>query len=75
MPGRPVLHEGNRVSDHYPHLPDFEQDLHLAEERAKTIEQREFLRGLRARWGRFGKALYLSSNQAGYLRRLANSAD
>lgn len=72
---RPVAHEGNRLIDHYPHLPDFEEDLRLAGDRAKTISQREFVRSLNARWRQYGKGLYLSSNQAGYLRRLANMAD
>lgn len=72
---RPVAYEGNRVSDHYPHLPDFEEDLRLAHERARTIDQKKFVEDLTERWERYGKALYLSQNQARYLQRLANSAD
>lgn len=75
MPARPVAHEGNRVTDHYPDLSDFEEDLRLAGDRARTVPAKDFVRALNARWKQYGKGLYLSSNQAGYLRRLANSAD
>lgn len=75
MPARPVAHEGNRVTDHYPDLADFEADLRLAGDRARTPHAGDFVRALNSRWKQYGDRLYLSSNQANFLRKIANSAD
>ncbi len=71
----PVAHEGNRVLDHFETFQAFEDCLRLAGDGGRRIADREFLRGINSRWKQYGKGLYLSANQAAWLKDLAAKAE